>query len=50
MTRTRLLLSGLVVALTASVLVAAPVTVGVVGDHAVRHELAGFKGTLTDPD
>jgi hypothetical protein len=44
-TRARLFCAGLLVALTAGVLVAAPMTVGVVGEHAAHHT-----GTGTDPD
>ena len=51
--RIRVLWAGLLAAaFTAGALVAAPLTLGVVGDHAAPHELAGkgHTGTGTDPD
>jgi hypothetical protein len=52
-TRARLICAGLLAAaLTAGALVAAPLTLGVVGDHAAPDELAGkgHTGTGTIPD
>jgi hypothetical protein len=52
-TRARLFWAGLLAAaITTGALAAAPLTLGVVGDHAAPHELAGkgHTGTGGDPD
>jgi hypothetical protein len=52
-TRARLFWAGLLAAaITAGALAVAPLTVGVVGDHAAPHELAGkgHAGTGSIPD